>query len=84
MNASKMNQSFSIDGKQLIVPSHDCRPENIKYKIRDTTYDASILSTGLRTTQKSLAHLKEKYLDSLLKRRQNLYFEIEKNFKNRF
>ena len=59
-----MKRTFALPSESLAYVQHDCRPELIKYKNRNTFYDASMLTRILKHTTSSLHSLYPTYLDA--------------------
>ena len=76
--------NLSKDGIQLNTLMHNCRPDTIKYKYRDSSSAALILSRGLSRTKETALYMQEKYLINMLQNRQQLCLEIRNNFPNTY
>lgn len=57
-----MRRSFVLPSESLVNSQHDCRPDSIKFKHRDTTYDVSMLTNLLTQGKSSLNAFYESYL----------------------
>lgn len=57
-----MRRSFVLPSDLLDKSAHDCRPESIKFKNRDVTYDVSVLTTLMSQGKSSLNSFYESYL----------------------